>query len=95
MHISMVLPFNCNEVLYAIQVDAGPDKNGIPEAFAWLLKHTHAEPDVVRASKATLTQYDHLLRCSRVLEDERRIFAPLWGGPANQKALRSKIKHVK
>lgn len=75
-------------------VDPGPDGHGVSDATIWLSKHIQAEPEVIRAAKATLTQFDLHVGFSKALEDERRLFAPLWGGPSNRKALDSKIKHI-
>ncbi|KAK3923156.1 Ethylmalonyl-CoA decarboxylase [Frankliniella fusca] len=76
-------------------VDPGPEGNGFSDASEWLLKHIQTDSEVIRAAKLTLTHYDNLVGRSKVLEEERRLFAPLWGGPANQKALNSRIKHLK
>lgn len=76
-------------------VDPGSSGDGILDATQWLLNHTQADPQVIRAAKATMTSFDFHTGFSKALEDERRLFAPLWGGPANQKALNSRIKHLK
>lgn len=76
-------------------VDAGPEGNGLNDASLWLSNHIQADPQVIRAAKLTLTHYDNSVGFTQVLEEERRLFAPLWGGPANQHALNSRIKHLK
>lgn len=81
--------FLCNKV------EPGSDGNGLLDATEWLLNHTRAEAQVVRAAKATMVSFDQHVGSAKALEDERRLMAPLWGGPANQKALNSRIKHLK
>ena len=44
-----------------------------------------ADPAVVRAIK--------MMSVNTEPETESRIFAPLWGGPANVRALEKNIKH--
>ena len=44
-----------------------------------------ADPAVVRAIK--------MMSVNTEPETEARIFAPLWGGPANVRALEKNIKH--
>ncbi len=64
----------------------------VEEAKSWLqLKLKHA-PQIVHALKqivatARAVPYEESLR------NERRVFAMLWGGDANQKALQQNIKH--
>ena len=48
-------------------------------------KFVGVDPSVVRAMKRMMVNNDP--------EQEARIFAPLWGGPANQAALLKNIKH--
>jgi len=56
------------------------------EAEKFLLdKFAGVDPSVVRAMKRMVVNQDP--------EQEARIFAPLWGGPANQAALQKNIKH--
>ncbi|KAJ1519742.1 hypothetical protein ONE63_004998 [Megalurothrips usitatus] len=76
-------------------VGPGPDGDGLAEAVQWVCSHIQADPEVIHAVKATMASFDFHLGFDKVLEEERRIFAPLWGGPANQKALNSRIKHLK
>lgn len=78
-----------------MQVDPGSDGNGIEDATQWLLNHIRADSQVIRAAKATMVSFDYHAGFAKALEDERRFFAPLWGGPANIKALNSHIKHLK
>ncbi|XP_034256880.1 ethylmalonyl-CoA decarboxylase-like [Thrips palmi] len=76
-------------------VDPGPEGNGTLDATQWLLNHVRADSQVIRAAKATMSSFEHHVGYTKSLEDERRLFAPLWGGPANQSALNSRIKHLK
>lgn len=76
-------------------MDQGTTGNGLREALGWLSNHVQADVEVVRAAKATMTHYDNKVGSTEVFEKERRLFAPLWGGPANQSALNSHIKHLK
>ncbi|XP_076048636.1 ethylmalonyl-CoA decarboxylase-like [Oratosquilla oratoria] len=58
----------------------------------WLAQYTSHDPEVVQAMKRiVIGGRDLSLADSLCLE--RNIFAPLWGGPANQKALSQNIKH--
>ena len=52
-----------------------------------LNKFVGVDPSVVRAMKRMVLDQDP------EQETEARIFAPLWGGPANKAALQKNIKH--
>lgn len=59
---------------------------------AWLKERVKFEPEIVHTLK-NLTVSAAELNTKESLEVERSLFAPLWGGPANLKALGKKIKH--
>lgn len=64
--------------------DADEDNKTLREAREWLREHLRAPPEVLRALKAM---------CDDEM-DERRLFAPLWGGEAQMEALRRKVRHT-
>lgn len=68
----------------------------LEDAEAWLYGKIKPDVNVIRAIKRTVLCYDddnESLAAARVLE--RKIFAPLWGGSANQAALQLRLKHKK
>ena len=64
----------------------------VEEAKMWLQQKLNHAPQVIHALK-------HIVATARAvpyetsLENERRVFAMLWGGEANKKALEQNIKH--
>ena len=66
--------------------------DAMQQARQWLQSRLKFAPQVIHAMK-------HMVATARAvpyessLENERRLFAPLWGGTANQEALRQNIKH--
>lgn len=67
--------------------------NTLEEAQDWLLNRVKQDKNVVRAAKASVVNASMVSQ--EVWENERRLFAPLWGGPANKRALEMNIKHIK
>lgn len=63
----------------------------LDEAYNWIFEKTKHDTKVVRAAKACISNASPLT--DETVEVESRIFAPLWGGPANNIALRRNIKH--
>lgn len=63
----------------------------LDEAYDWIFEKTKHDARVVRAAKACVTNGSPLT--NDIIEVESRIFAPLWGGPANNAALQKNIKH--
>lgn len=63
------------------------------DAEAWLSNKIKADVNVIRAIKRTMQCYDDSPETVRIMES--RIFAPLWGGPANQAAIEKQLKHKK
>lgn len=60
-------------------------------ALDWTLNKVKGDTSVVRAAKASVVNASQITE--EMLEVERRIFAVLWGGPANKLALGMGIKH--
>ena len=60
----------------------------LDQTHQWLSKLVQHEPEVIIAIKNSVNFVD-----SQSLENERRLFAPLWNGPANREALRKNLKH--
>lgn len=70
----------------------------VVDAAKWLCRKTDHDVNVVRAIKRAWLCHDghgHGQQRSDeiALDEERRIFAPLWGGTANQAALERNVKH--
>lgn len=66
----------------------------LEEAGAWLSGKIKRDVNVIRAIKRTVLYYDDDDDSKAdARELERRIFAPLWGGTANEAALRLRLKH--
>lgn len=61
------------------------------QAADWLKERIKYDRTVIRAAK--LVALNIRERDEDILEEERKIFAPLWGGNANKLALSRKIKH--
>ena len=64
------------------------DKDLLEESINWLEKLTIHDSTVISAIKKSVTKVD-----LDDLENERKLFAPLWNGPANREALMNNIKH--
>jgi len=66
----------------------------LEDAGAWLSGKINRDVNVIRAIKRTLLYYDDDDDSkAEARELERRIFAPLWGGTANQAAIKLRLKH--
>lgn len=63
------------------------------DAVQWLCRKTRHDANVIKAVKRTLLC--HYGGGEADFRTERRIFAPLWGGPANKEALSKNFKHDK
>ncbi|XP_063237110.1 ethylmalonyl-CoA decarboxylase-like isoform X2 [Bacillus rossius redtenbacheri] len=61
--------------------------DAITEAREWLAARTSLDARVVRAAKSIVRGAAAGGSREQRLEEERRVFAPLWGGPANKAAL--------
>ncbi|XP_025408031.1 ethylmalonyl-CoA decarboxylase-like isoform X2 [Sipha flava] len=59
----------------------------LQDATDWLSQKTRHHVNVIRAIKRTLSCHDDGTDGRAAALMERKIFAPLWGGPANQMAL--------
>ncbi|XP_049834069.1 ethylmalonyl-CoA decarboxylase-like [Schistocerca gregaria] len=68
------------------------DDNPLDDAREWLKARTRSDPEVIHAMKAAIRNVRELAYKTS-LPVERRIFAPLWGGPANKLALQRNVKH--
>lgn len=68
------------------------NENKLDQCLEWTRQHVQHHYSVTRAFKEVIAlnsrNYDDCL------ELERRLFAPLWGGPANKHALSKNIKHI-
>ncbi|XP_054259086.1 ethylmalonyl-CoA decarboxylase-like [Macrosteles quadrilineatus] len=64
------------------------------EAKAWLSERVKWDVSATRAIKAVAANVrnSHLTE-EHIWDYEKKVFSPLWGGPANQQALQSKVKH--
>ena len=73
-------------------VNSSDLSEAVEEAKVWLQQKLNHAPQVIHALK-------HIIATARAvpyemsLENERRVFAMLWGGEANKKALEQNIKH--
>jgi len=65
----------------------------LEDAGAWLSRKISRDVTVIRAIKRTVLCYEDEDSKADARQLERRIFAPLWGGTANQEALRLRLKH--
>lgn len=68
------------------------DDNPLNDAKEWLKARTQCNTEVIHAMKAAIRNVRELTY-KMSLPVERRIFAPLWGGPANRLALQRNMKH--
>nr|CAD7196993.1 unnamed protein product [Timema douglasi] len=68
-------------------------KDSLGQATRWLSEKTKFDTQVVRAIKEIVSNARDDSNCD-LLSEERKIFAPLWGGPANKAALLKNIRHV-
>lgn len=67
--------------------------NSTDQALGWLAERTKYDVSVVRAAKSIANHTRDCAGRQQALEYEKRVFAPLWGGPANREALSKKLKH--
>lgn len=68
------------------------EENRFDETKSWLMRRISHAPEVLQAmKKIVVAARDSSLDDS--LLNERQVFSPLWGGPANLKALEGNIKH--
>ncbi|XP_025203231.1 ethylmalonyl-CoA decarboxylase-like [Melanaphis sacchari] len=65
----------------------------LADAEAWLSNKIKSNVNVIRAIKRTVKCYENSGEAVQMLES--RIFAPLWGGPANRAAIERNLKHKK
>ena len=75
---------------YADDVIQSQDR--LKEATSWLEKRISHEPEVVRSLKKIVVGARDLPLHESLL-NERETFSPLWGGPANLRALKGNLKH--
>lgn len=67
-------------------------KNALTEASEWLKVRTKCDGKVLKSLK-TMAHNAREMNYHESLAEEKRLFAPLWGGPANHAALAQNIKH--
>jgi enoyl-CoA hydratase/carnithine racemase len=67
-------------------------KNALTEASEWLKIRTKCDIGVLKSLKI-MTHNAKEMSKQESLTEERRLFAPLWGGPAQRAALNENIKH--
>jgi enoyl-CoA hydratase/carnithine racemase len=67
-------------------------ENSLTEASEWLKVRIMCDVEVLKSLK-TMVHNAKELSYQGSLSEEKRLFAPLWGGPANQAALAQNIKH--
>jgi enoyl-CoA hydratase/carnithine racemase len=63
----------------------------LEDAEAWLSRKVKPDVNIIQAIKRTVQCYENSQEATRMLES--KIFAPLWGGPANQAAIERHTKH--
>jgi enoyl-CoA hydratase/carnithine racemase len=81
------------EALYIGLADGIVDtKNALTEALEWLKVRTKCDTGVLKSLKV-MAHNAKEINMQESLAEEKRIFAPLWGGPANLLALTQNIKH--
>nr|CAD7393155.1 unnamed protein product [Timema cristinae] len=68
-------------------------EDSLGQATKWLCEKTKFDTQVVRAIKEIVSNARDDSNCD-LLSEERKIFAPLWGGPANKAALLKNIRHI-
>ena len=61
------------------------DEDCLSETQTWLENLVQHDPEVLHAMKRSVYEQN--------FETERKLFAPLWGGPANKRALSKNLKH--
>ncbi|XP_066999689.2 ethylmalonyl-CoA decarboxylase [Anabrus simplex] len=66
--------------------------DSVKAAVEWLSLRTQYAREVVQATKSIVCNARRMHH-EDSLSEERRLFAPLWGGPANQQALMKNIRH--
>ncbi|XP_064486705.1 ethylmalonyl-CoA decarboxylase-like [Ornithodoros turicata] len=65
----------------------------VEKAEMWLEQYTTGNtPEIVQVVKKTIVNARSVLPAES-FKEERKLFASVWGGPANKAALESKIKH--
>ena len=69
-------------------------KNALTEALEWLKVKTKCDTGVLKSLKA-MAHNAKEMNMQESLAEEKRLFAPLWGGPANLSALTQNIKHTR
>lgn len=69
-----------------------PEESRYEDALQWLHKHTKHDPEVLHAMKNIVTGARDL-KLEESSLNERTQFSPLWGGPANLRALNKNLKH--
>ncbi|XP_069693644.1 ethylmalonyl-CoA decarboxylase-like isoform X1 [Periplaneta americana] len=67
-------------------------ENAFTEAVEWLKIRVQSDVEVVKSLK-TMARNAEVMSYDESLAEEKRLFAPLWGGPANKAALSKNIKH--
>lgn len=67
-------------------------KHAFKEALEWLKIRTKCDTGVLKSLKVMAHNAKEMNK-QQSLAEERRLFAPLWGGPANLAALTQSIKH--
>ena len=65
------------------------DQDLLQETMKWLGKLIQHDPLVISSIKKSVTNPE----VEKMFENERKLFAPLWSGPANREALRKNLKH--
>ena len=65
------------------------DQNKLDHTIEWLESLIKHDVSVISAMKKAVTSDKN----EEDFEKERQLFAPLWAGPANRKALKENIKH--
>ena len=67
-----------------------PDnENLLQETINWLENMIQHDSEVINSIKKCVTDEN----CEKMFENERKLFAPLWSGPANREALGKNLKH--
>ncbi|PSN31661.1 Ethylmalonyl-CoA decarboxylase [Blattella germanica] len=67
-------------------------ENALEEVQDWLKVRIRSDVNVLKALKS-MAHSARTMSYEMALNEEKRLFAPLWGGPANQAALSQHIKH--
>ena len=66
--------------------------NALTEASEWLKVRTKCDTGVLKSLKVMAHNTKEMNK-HESLAEEKRLFAPLWGGPANLSALNQNTKH--